>query len=109
MSTNETKKSPLFEASRKVLLAAVGAAALAQDEAEDFIDRLVERGEIAEREATDLVKEVVERRRKTEAKRRTSREKTAAEAVTREDIEALTKKIAEMSRQIESLKEKAAK
>jgi hypothetical protein len=44
------------ELSRKVLLAGVGAAVLAQDEISDFVDRLVERGEIAEQDARNLSK-----------------------------------------------------
>ena len=46
----EEEVKPLFEASRRVLLAAIGAAALAQDEIEDFVKKLVDRGEIAEKD-----------------------------------------------------------
>ncbi|NIV98032.1 poly(hydroxyalkanoate) granule-associated protein, partial [Candidatus Saccharibacteria bacterium] len=42
------KGNPFVEATRKVLLASVGAVALAQDEAEDFVNKLIERGQIAE-------------------------------------------------------------
>jgi len=53
---------PMYEVSRKLLLAAIGAVSFAQDEVDDFIDRLVERGEIAEKEGRQLMKEVMEKR-----------------------------------------------
>jgi polyhydroxyalkanoate synthesis regulator phasin len=53
----------LLKASRKVLLAAIGAAALAQDEIEDFVNRLVARGEIAEKDGKGLLREVLEKRK----------------------------------------------
>lgn len=47
----------------RVLLAAVGAVALAQDEVEAFVERLVSRGEIAEKDGKVLVKEVLQKRK----------------------------------------------
>lgn len=55
----------MFEVVRKLLLAGVGALALSRDEAEEFINRLVERGEIAQKDAQHLIDETVERIRKT--------------------------------------------
>lgn len=46
----------------KVLLAGVGAVALTKSEIEEFVARLVERGEIAEQEGRKLLKDVLERR-----------------------------------------------
>ena len=48
---------------RKVLQAGVGAFALTKDEVEDFVGKLVERGEIAEQDGRRLVREVLSRRR----------------------------------------------
>ena len=48
---------------RKVLQAGVGAFALTKDEVEDFVSKLVERGEIAEQDGRRLVKDVLSRRR----------------------------------------------
>lgn len=48
---------------RKVLQAGVGAFALTKDEVEDFVSKLVERGEIAEQDGRRLVREVLARRR----------------------------------------------
>lgn len=44
---------------RKVLLAGVGAVALAQEEIEDFVHRLVERGGMARNDARKVVKDVL--------------------------------------------------
>ncbi len=55
----------MVEVIRKLVLAGVGALALSRDEAEEFINRLVERGEIAQKDAQHLIDETVERLRKT--------------------------------------------
>ncbi len=46
-----------------MLLATIGAAAIAQDEIEALVDRLVERGEIAEKDGKKLVREVMDKRK----------------------------------------------
>lgn len=103
-------RSSLYEATRTLLLAAIGAASLAQDELSAFIDRLVERGEMAEADARKLVREVMERREKIERERRQQEQKASGTApITRADLEALTARIAELSRQIEELKKAAEK
>jgi hypothetical protein len=58
----EGKEYPLYNLSRRVLLASIGAVALAQDEIERFISKLVERGEIAEKDAKKLIDEIREKR-----------------------------------------------
>lgn len=104
---NETeRRGPLYEATRTLLLAGIGAISLAQDEVNNFLDRLVERGEMAEADARKLVREVSERREKLEHERRATRAASAdrAPAATRADIEALNARIAELTRQIEELR-----
>jgi poly(hydroxyalkanoate) granule-associated protein len=54
----------MFEVMRKLILAGVGALALSRDEAEEFINKLVERGELAQKDAQHLIDETVERLRK---------------------------------------------
>jgi len=101
---------PMYEVSRKLLLAAIGAVLFAQDEVEDFIDRLVERGEIAEKEGKQLVKEVMEKRaekRKTIEGEVNKRLHDAVERLnvpSRKDIEELSAKVAELTRKVEELK-----
>ena len=55
----EAERSSLLEMSRKVLLAGVGAVALAQDEIEEFVNKLVERGEIAEKDGRKLIRDLI--------------------------------------------------
>ncbi len=102
----ERARGPLYETTRMVLLAGIGAISLAQDEINNFLDRLVERGEMAEADARKLVREVAERREKLEHERRqtTRAASAAAPAATRGDIEALNARVAELTRQIEELR-----
>ena len=57
------QKSSLMDAVHKILLAGIGAADLAQEEIEDFVNRLVERGKIAEADGKKIVKDVLEKRK----------------------------------------------
>ncbi len=104
------EKNQLFEASRKVLLASIGAIALAQDEIEDFVDRLVERGEIAEKDGKKLVREVMDKRRKQTKEAEDELSKRVEDILDRlsvpskADIEALGDKISALSRKVDDLK-----
>jgi len=124
----ELEKNPLFAAAHKVLLAGVGAAALAQEEIEDFANRLIERGEIAEADGKRMVKDVLEQRRKqmertgeraqefasglTDGQKRIADDvEQRIEAVlarmnipTKEEIETLTAKITALTRKVDELK-----
>ena len=106
----ETETRPLFEASRKVLLAAIGAIALAQDEIEDFVNRLVERGEIAEKDGRKLMREVMDKRKKTvegaeeETNKRVEEILTRLNVPTKKDIDALSEKIAVLAKKVDELK-----
>ncbi len=109
-TTNGKEKNQLLEASRKVLLAGIGAVALAQDEIEDFVDRLIERGEIAEKDGRKLVREVMERRKKQTEQAEDEMAKRIEDVLdrlsvpTKTDIEALGDKIAALSRKVDELK-----
>lgn len=104
------ERKPLLEAARKVLLASIGAVALAQDEIEDFVNRLVERGEIAEKDGRKLVREVMDRRKKEAEKAEDGITKRVEEILdrmnvpTKADIESLGEKIASLSKKVEDLK-----
>jgi poly(hydroxyalkanoate) granule-associated protein len=106
---------------RRVLLAAVGAVALTKDEIEDFVGKLVERGEIAEQDGRKLVKDVLARRH-TETERVTEQvteQFGKAESVlderiesilarlnvpTKSDIDALSEKISSLAAKVDALK-----
>jgi poly(hydroxyalkanoate) granule-associated protein len=104
------ERRPIFELARKMLLASVGAMALAQDEAEDFVNRLVERGEIAEKDGRKLVKEMMDRRKKESQKAEDEVSKRVQETLerlnvpTKADIAALSDKIATLTKKVEDLK-----
>ena len=106
------KASPLLDAVRRVLLASIGAAALAADEIEDFVNKLVERGEIAEKDGRKLVKDVLERRKEMKMRpieqkldRQMDRFLTRLNIPTRDDVESLSARIADLSKKIDELKE----
>ncbi len=102
------KPGPLYDALRKVMLAGIGAVVVAQDELENLVDKLVERGELAEKDARKLVQEVMDRREKLEQDRRDLREKEAerrarTQYATKTEIDNLTARIAELTKEIEAL------
>ena len=108
--TGSEERKALFAAARRVMLAAVGAVALAQDEAEDFIQHLVERGEIAEKDGRNLVQEMLERRKKRVEKaedivtRRVEGVLSRMNVPSKADIETLSEKIAALSKKIDDIK-----
>jgi polyhydroxyalkanoate synthesis regulator phasin len=102
--------NPLLEGLRKILLASIGAIALGKEEIEDFVDKLIERGEIAEKDGRKLVHEVMERRKKDAEKAEdeiTKRVESVMERMNvpyKADIDALTDKITELSKKIDEMK-----
>lgn len=102
----ETTKNrgALYEATRTILLAGIGAISLAQDGINNFIDQLVERGEMAETDARKLAREVMERREKLENERRQHAQEQKRTAATRADVEALNARIADLTREIDELR-----
>jgi len=109
--TNEKEEqNSLFEAARKVVLASIGAVALAQDEVEDFVDRLIERGEIAEKDGRKLLREVMDKRKKEAHKAEDEINKRVENVLDRmsvpskADIDALSEKITALTKKIDDLK-----
>ncbi len=115
-SAGKEKGAPLVTMVRRVLLAGVGAAALTTDEIQDFLNRLVERGELAEKDARKLMNDVTARR--DGAEKRVEKSVESASTVVEEqiekilarlnvpnkgDIEELSKKIAMLSQKVDDL------
>ena len=113
----EKEPNPFVETTRKVLLAGVGAVALAQDETEAFVNRLVERGELAEKEGRQLIKDLKEKRQRkvreaeaaVEEKEhqldvRVERVLQRMNIPTRNDINALSRQITALSKKVDELK-----
>ena len=51
----ENDPNPMVDMVRKVLLASIGAVALTQEEVEKVVNKLIERGEIAEKDGRKLI------------------------------------------------------
>jgi len=98
----------------KVLLASIGAVALAQDEIEEFVNKLIERGEIAEKDGKKVVQDVMDSRKKQAKDASKKAEDELNKQVeqilehlsvpTKADIDALSEKIAGLSKKVDELK-----
>jgi poly(hydroxyalkanoate) granule-associated protein len=110
-----------FEVMRKLMLAGVGAMALSRDEAEQFLNRLVERGELAQKDAQKLIDESVERFRQTAQPQAETVQNNVANIGTqvetsleqflnrlnipsKRDIDELSAKIAQLAARVEELR-----
>jgi poly(hydroxyalkanoate) granule-associated protein len=110
----ENGQNAMLETARKVLLAGIGAVALAQDEIEEFVSKLVERGEIAEKDGRRLINDIADKRKSRTEKVRTdigSEVDKRMESLlkrmnipSKSDIEGLNRKISALSRKIDQLK-----
>jgi poly(hydroxyalkanoate) granule-associated protein len=106
----------LYLLARRVLLAGLGAVALSAEEAQAFVDKLVERGELAEVEAQKLIQDFQERLKQRESQIQNVGEKGAQQAgsIFEEQVAAMLHRmnvpskrdIDQLSRQIEMLNAK---
>ena len=100
----------ILESLRRVLLASVGVVALTIEEIGELVDKLVERGEIAEQEGKKLVTEIKEKRKKKTdeaevmASSRIREMMDKMDVPTKSDIEDLSAKIATLSKKVDELK-----
>ena len=100
----------ILESLRRVLLASVGVVALTIEEIGDLVDKLVERGEIAEQEGKKLITEIKEKRQKKtgeaedKASSRMREMMDKMDVPTKSDIEDLSAKIATLSKKVDELK-----
>lgn len=108
-------RQDLFALTERILLAGIGAAALAYDEAEAFVNRMVERGELARDEARGLLDKVAERQEhRLEGTRERMRESVTQvldklDVPTKHDIADLRERIDRLTQQVEILLEQRAK
>jgi len=99
---------------RKTFLAGVGAMATAQEEIGNIVNRLMQKGEEAEREGRKIFERAIERRRKAATRfeqQLDERVEAVVEKVmarmnipTKSDIDRLSAQIAELSQKIEDFK-----
>lgn len=105
------ERNDVYEAIRKVVLAGIGGVALAQDEIAKFLNKMVERGEIAEKDARKLLDEVTSRRKEQAKKAEKEVDQRMEELLarmnvpTKSDIEALSEKISKLTEKVEALQE----
>ena len=96
----------LQEALHRVMLAAVGTVGLVQDELEHFVNKAVERGQIAEKDARKTARVVGEKRKDAgkEVDKRFEDMLVKMNIPTKNDLSALNDKIADLTQKVESLK-----
>ena len=100
----------LYEALRTVLLAGIGAIAIAQEEIDDLVEKLVERGEIAEKDGKKLIHEINEKRKHQSKKTEDHVSKRVEDILNRmdvprkSDIDDLGKKINVLTAKVDELK-----
>ncbi len=116
-----TQSANAFLMARRALLASLGVVACSLEEGNQFIDKLVERGEVAESDIYKMLNDLRSSGRAGEEKASESRKSMAAKASmaledsveqilnrfnvpTRGDIEALSSKITQLTERIQTLK-----
>lgn len=106
----EEEHAGIMESMRRVLLASIGLAVVTRDELKEFIDKMVERGEIAEQEGKKLYAELMEKRKKKTgeaeeiASNRMREMLDRMDVPTKADIDALSDKISSLSKKVDELK-----
>jgi poly(hydroxyalkanoate) granule-associated protein len=107
--------STLFEGLRKLLLASIGVVAMTRDEGEAFVNKLVERGELAQKDGEKLLKEVQVRVRegRPQIQKVGERVEQGLEEVlnrlnipSKRDIDDLSAKIAQLSARVDELRKR---
>ena len=106
----EKSQSQMRDMLRKVLMATIGAAAIAQEEIEALVNKLIERGEIAEKDGKSLIHEMMEKRKSRTEKIEDEVSKNIAAVLkkmnipSKADVEVLNQKITGLSKKIDELK-----
>jgi len=98
-----------YHIARRILLAGIGAIAIKHDELEEFIDKLVERGEIARKDREKLIKELRERHKERFSDEEAHFHERMDEVLqhfqvpAKKDIDVLNEKIAALEKKIDQL------
>ncbi|MGD8584050.1 MAG: phasin family protein [Chloroflexota bacterium] len=115
----ENGHNPMLETARKVLLASIGAVAITQEEVEKFVSKLIERGQIAEKDGRKLINDVMEKRRRKAEEISTEAEVTYESRMeeilarmnipSKSDIDALSRKISALTEKVDELSKQQKK
>ncbi len=110
---DEDGPNPVLEMTRKILLASIGAVALTQEEVEKFVNKPIERGEIAEKDGRKLIKDIMNKRRKKTEEVRTDTEKQVDSRLndilgrmnipSKSDIDVLNERIGTLTEKVDEL------
>jgi len=106
------ERNPLLEGARRVLMAGIGAVNLAQEEMDDFVKKLVERGEIADKDGRKLISDLRKRRSEKAKEVEESLERRIEGLLdrmnipTKRDVEELSAKITVLAEKVDKLKPK---
>ena len=108
-NAKERQENPVVDLVRKTLLASIGALAITRDELEQAVNRLVERGEMAEKDARKLLDDILAARKKeldAWGKRVEERVEKVLERLRipqREDLEELEARLANLEAKLDEL------
>ena len=109
-SMEDEDQSKMKEMVRRVLLASIGAVVIAQEEIEALINRLVEKGEIAEKDGKAMMHEMMDKRKKNAAKTSDDISKNLEGVLekmkipSKADFDNLSQKITDLSKKVDDLK-----
>ena len=121
IKVNEVEESeaaastPLVEGLRRLLLASIGAVAMTRDEVEAFLNKLVERGEIAQKDGERLLREMQARVRqgRPQVQRVGERVEQGVEEFlnrlnipSKRDIDELSARVAQLAARVEELRKR---
>ena len=108
-------KNPVVKMARTVLLATMGSVALGKEELEAIVNRLVEKGELAEKDGRELIVEIIERRKKeiSHVDLKVGNMDQRLESIlgrmnvpSKRDVEDLSRKIGTLSKKVDALNKK---
>ena len=113
----ERPASAMFDGMRRLMLASIGAVAITRDEIENTITKLVERGELAQKEGETLQSEMSLRMRQARSEATTTSQDISRQVETgieqflnrlnipsKRDIDDLSTKIAQLNARVEELR-----
>ena len=113
LDENQESSNLLVSSLRRILLAGIGAVVLAQEEIEDFLDRMVDRGEIADADARRLLRDLQDGRLRVaqdtaertegEMDRRVETVLSRLNIPSKSEIDRLNARIAELNAKVDQL------